>query len=200
VLAYLLGSRLRAKLLGLLMTHPDERFYVRQISYALNENSTNVSRELTRLADKGILTRITEGRQAYYQADPRCPIYSELRGLAVKTTGLCYVLRDALAPMADRIRAAFVYGSFAGGHERAASDVDVMIVGGLTVAEVVKALRPAQETLGREINPVVYPSAEFAARVREGHHFVARVMSGEKLFLLGDDDELARVAREPVAE
>jgi DNA-binding transcriptional ArsR family regulator len=50
----LFGSRLRAKALGWLLTHPDERYFVRQLTGILGEDSTNLSRELSRLARMGI--------------------------------------------------------------------------------------------------------------------------------------------------
>jgi uncharacterized protein len=199
VLSYLFGSRLRARLLGFLMTHPDEWFHVRRISTALDDNSTNVSRELKRLSDFGILDRIVEGRRISYRANARCPIYPELHSLAVKTTGLCDLLRAALNPFLPRIRAAFVYGSFAEGREHASSDVDVVIIGDLTAAEAVRAFRPVQNTIGREINPVIYPPDDFSLQVAGNHPFLTRVISGNKLFVIGDADELAGMARQPLA-
>ncbi len=109
--------------------------------------------------------------------------------------GVADVLRNALSSLSGSIRAAFIFGSFAEGGERAGSDVDLMIVGDVTPGEVVKALGPAQSSLGREINPVVYPPGEFRARAEEGHHFVSRVLAGKIVFLTGGGDELARLAQ-----
>jgi len=49
MLTNLLRSRLRAKVLGWLFSHPDERYFVRQLTGLLKEDSTNISRELARL-------------------------------------------------------------------------------------------------------------------------------------------------------
>lgn len=195
MLASLFGSKLRASILGWMMTHPGEWYFVRQLTAILDGDSANISRELARLAGMGILTSRTEGRQKYYRANEQSPVFSELRGLAVKTFGVADVLRDALAAVSGSIRAAFIFGSFAEARERAASDVDVIIIGDVTPGEVVKALGPAQSALGREINPVVYPPDEFEAKAGEGHHFISRVLAGEKVFLMGDEDDLARLAR-----
>lgn len=111
MLAYLLGSRLRAKVLGWLFSHPDERYFVRQLTGLLEEDSTNISRELARLEKMGVLVSTQEGRQKYYQANSECAVFPELRGLALKTAGLANVLREVLAPMASQIAVAFVYGS-----------------------------------------------------------------------------------------
>jgi DNA-binding transcriptional ArsR family regulator len=194
VIERLFGSKLRAKLLGWLMTHPEERYFVRQLTAILHEDSTNVSRELARLARMGLLTCRQEGRQKYYQANRQCPVFEELQGLAVKTIGLGDVLRAALEPIAGRIRVAFLFGSFAQRKETADSDVDLLAVGEVGSAEMAKALRPARAKLSREINVTVYPPREFSAKAKAGHHFIAQVLKGDKIYLVGSEDDLKRLA------
>ncbi len=70
-------------------------------------------------------------------------------------------MRSALAPSAGRIKVAFVFGSIASGNEDKASDIDVMVVGDISFGDVVSLLSSAEEKLGREVNTVVYPIAEF---------------------------------------
>jgi predicted nucleotidyltransferase len=194
VLKNLFGSKVRARALAWLVMHPDERYFVRQLTGIIGEDSTNLSRELAKLADIGLLTCRQEGRQKYYQVNRGSPVFEELRGLAVKTSGLADVLREALGPLGDRIRIAFLFGSFAEGRESARSDVDVAIIGSVSLAEVSKALGPAEKTLGREINPVVYPEDEFRKKVLAGHHFVTSIIKGKKIFLVGESEDLRRVA------
>ena len=195
----LFGSRLRARLLGWLMTHPDERYFVRQLTGILGADSTNVSRELARLAGLGILTARQEGRQKYFQVDPRSPLFPELRGLAVKTAGVADVLREALAPAAGRIAAAFVFGSVAEGRANVRSDVDILVVGSVPFEEVSRLLGPAGERLKREVNPTVYPVAEYRTKLAAGHHFLSAVKKGRKVFLFGDEHELNRLAQRRLA-
>jgi predicted nucleotidyltransferase len=193
MLEKLFNSRLRAKALGWMLTHPDERFYVRQLTQLIGEDSANLSRELIRLANMGILTCRREGRQKYYQVSRDCPVFPELRGLAVKTFGMGDLLRDALRPLSARVRAAFLFGSFATGSQTAQSDVDLMIVGDVSLGEVAGALRNAEAALAREVNPSVYPAKEFRAKARAGHHFITEVLKSEKIFLIGDEHVLERL-------
>ena len=108
----------------------------------------------------------------------------------VKTAGVADVLRSALAPLADRITAAFIYGSFAKGTETAASDVDIMIVGDVSMREAVSALRPARDALRREINPSVYSTQEFRNRIAHDDHFITSVLREARISLIGDENEL----------
>jgi predicted nucleotidyltransferase len=153
-----------------------------------------VQRELMKLTAAGIIRRESRGNQVYYQANPNCPVYSELKGLVLKTLGAGDVLRAGLAPLAERIELAFVFGSVAGGREGRESDVDLLVVGKVTFAEVVAAVGSAQKTLGREINPAVYPVKEFGAKAGAGHYFLKRVLQGPRLWIIGGEGELARLA------
>jgi DNA-binding transcriptional ArsR family regulator len=193
IIAQVLFGKARRAVLSLLYGHPDESFYLRQLVRVTGLSSGTLPRELKLLGEAGIIRRRMVGRQAYYQANPECPTYEELRGLLLKTTGAAEVIRIALARLRDRIDAAFIYGSVAHRSERQASDIDLMVVGRVSFGEVVDALGPAQESLRREINPVIYPPDEYRAKVRSGHHFVRDVLQGRKVFMIGDERELERL-------
>ncbi len=153
-----------------------------------------VQRELKQLADVGIIRRTVQGRQVYFQANQDSPIFKELKSLVAKTAGIAETLQSALAPISDRISIALVYGSVARGEENHRSDIDLLVVGSASFAEVAKLLRGAQETLGREVNSTVYPLEEFRSRVAEGHYFIQNVLNGPRIFVIGDEDELKRLA------
>ncbi|MBI4206687.1 MAG: nucleotidyltransferase domain-containing protein [Betaproteobacteria bacterium] len=190
-----LFSKTRQALLGVLYTRADEAHLQEDLIHLAALGRGTVQRELEFLTRAGIVRRTVRGRQVYFQANPDCPIYPELKGLIVKTAGVADVLRSALAPLAERIAAAFIYGSIARGTERRGSDVDVMVIGEVSFAEVTDALARTQEALGREVNPSVYPPAELRSKVAARHHFLKTVLNGEKLFLIGDERELARLAK-----
>ena len=190
-----LFGKTRQTLLALLYARAEQEHLQESVIQLAGLGRGTVQRELEFLARAGVVRRTVRGRQVYYQANPDCPIYSELRGLVVKTVGVADALRVALAPLADRIHAAFVYGSVAKGTERRGSDVDVMVIGEVSFAETSEALARAQETIGREVNPSVYPPAEFRAKLAAKHHFLRTVLKGEKIFLIGDEHELGRLAK-----
>jgi predicted nucleotidyltransferase len=185
----------RQAVLRLLFGRADQRFYQRQIIRAAGLGSGAVQRELARLVRAGILTRTLEGRQTYFQANRDCPVFHELSGLIRKTFGIAEAIRAGLAALAAQVQLAFIYGSTATGTETAGSDVDVMVVGErITMRDVVSALSEAQRGLGREVNPSVYRTEEFCRKLAQGQHFLSSVVSGPKIFLIGDENELARLA------
>jgi predicted nucleotidyltransferase len=195
IAAALFGSA-RQAVLGLLFDRPDERFYQRQIVRALMIGTGAVQRELARLVAAGILLRAVEGHQTYYQVNRNSPIYPELHGLVRKTMGLAGAIRTALEPLAEHIRLAFIYGSLARGGETAASDIDLMIVGDdVKLSQISPALVSARASLQRELNPTAFRTEEFSTKLRDGNAFLTRVVEGQKVFLIGSQDELDRLAQ-----
>ena len=190
-----LFGRTRRAVLALLYGHADEEFYLRQIIRAAGVGQGSMQRELKMLVGSGLVLRRALGRQVYFKANPDSPVYAELRSLLLKTAGVADVLREALAPLAARIEVAFVYGSVARGDERRASDVDVMVIGDASFADVSQALGPAQQRLGREVNPTVYSPAEYRKKLAAGHHFVRSVTEREKLLLFGNEHDVRRLGK-----
>ncbi|MBN2107901.1 MAG: nucleotidyltransferase domain-containing protein [Deltaproteobacteria bacterium] len=197
--ATLFGKTRRA-VLSLLYTHADESFYLREITRSAGAGLGAVQRELQSLYRAGIVTRAVSGRQVYYKANTQCPVFSELKALILKTAGAGDVLKTALAPLADRITIAFIYGSVAAGTENRESDIDLMVVGRATFAEIVAVVQKAQQVLGREVNPSVYPEAEFKAKLASDNHFLTSVVKTTLLFLIGGKRELARLAKKRLAD
>jgi uncharacterized protein len=191
----ILFGKARRAVLSLLFTHADQPYYIRQIVRIAGVGQGAVQRELRQLANAGIVTRAVRGRQVYYQANQHCPIFQELHSIVVKTVGLGDLLSSALRPLAARIKVAFVYGSMASAKEGSRSDVDILIVGNVSFGDIVSRLSPLQETLGREINPSVYSVTEFRQKFSQRNHFLRSVVETKKLFLIGDERELARVAK-----
>lgn len=179
------------RVLGALYGQPQRSFTVSQLIASTGAGSGAVQRELAKLTASGLLTMHPIGNQKHYQANPAAPIHQELVGIVQKTVGLAGPLRDALAPLAKKIGAAFVYGSVAKRSDTAASDIDLMIVSDkLGYGEVMHVLDPAVERLGRTINPTIYSRGELAKRVKADNAFVKRVLQQPKIWLIGGEDDL----------
>lgn len=189
-----LFGKTRQAVLALLFGRADSSFYTKQILDAAKIGRGTVQRELKNLTDTGIIIREVQGRQVYYRANAQCPIFNELKNIVRKTFGVADVIRGSLTPISKIIRAAFIFGSVARSADNRTSDIDVMIIGEVSFAAVSSAISRAEKAIQREINPVVYPVAEFKQKVKEDHHFVKTVLEGEKIFLIGDEGELRRLA------
>jgi predicted nucleotidyltransferase len=187
-----LFSKGQQRVLAVLFGNPSRSFYASEIIALASSGTGAVQRELARLENAGLVTVRRVGNQKHYQANPEAPVFEELRGVVLKTSGLADVLRVALGPLTSDIRAAFVYGSIARREDTAASDVDLLVISDqLTYADVFMVLEKATRQLGRRVNPTVYTSAELARRIRQRNAFVMGVLAQPKIWLIGGDGDLS---------
>ena len=181
----------RQRVLALLYGQAERSFYANEVIALAQSGSGAVQRELAGLSEAGLLTVSRVGNQRHYQANSACPVYAELRGLVLKTSGLADVLRAALLPIAAQISGAFVYGSVAKQTAGSGSDVDVMLVSeALSYAQVFGALETAATQLARPVNPTLYTLTELKQRISQDRAFIKRVLEQPKIWLLGSEREL----------
>ncbi len=191
-LADALFTKVQQRVLGVLFANPGRTFYANQLIALAGCGTGAVQRELAKLAAAKLVTVTRVGNQKHYQADATAPVFKELCGLMLKTSGLTDVLRTSLAPLAVQINAAFVYGSVAKGQDTAASDIDLMVVSeSLTYADLFAAMEEATTQLGRRVNPTVYSRQEFIKRIRERNTFITRVLAQPRIWLIGDEHDVA---------
>ena len=190
-----LFSKTQQRVLALLFGQSQRSFYASEIIAFAATGSGSVQRELAKLVNAALITVKKIGNQKHYQANHDAPIFEELRSIVLKTFGVGDALRTALLPHWHHIELAFIYGSIARGSEQAHSDIDLMIIGDkLSNAQLLSDLMPAQQQLGRSINPTLYTREEFVARVEERKSFVIRVIEQPKIFVKGSEDELTKLA------
>lgn len=193
-LAHQLLGQTRSAVLSALLLHPDASLHVRELARLTGTSPGSLHRELRALADMGLLLRQEVGRQVHYRANPQSTVFAELAGFLRKTAGLADVLREALAPLGDKVKLAFVYGSVAAGTERAASDVDLMVLGSAGFGDLARVLAGSQEVLRREVNPTVMTPSEFAHELAQGDGFARSVAKGARLWVIGGESDFAELA------
>jgi predicted nucleotidyltransferase len=190
-----LFSTVRRKVLAALLLHPKKSWYLSELARHIGAAASHLHRELNDLVEAGILTREVEGRQTYFEANPVCPFLPELTELLRKLVGAPSVLAQALRPLHGTIQSAFIYGSVAKGTESAESDIDLMVIGDLSVGDLIPTIRRAEKSLGRPVNPTVYPPSELARKYKDGHHFIRSVMKDPaKIFVIGSARDLEAAA------
>lgn len=191
-LADALFSNVQQRVLAYLFGQPQRSFFATELIRLAGGGSGAVQRELARLAGSGLVTVTRVGTQKHYQANPKSPIFAELCAIAQKTVGLAEPLREALAPLAAKISAAFVYGSVAKRQDTAKSDIDLMVVSdSLSYADLFTVLEKATNQLGRTVNPTVYSRKELDKRIRADNAFIKRVLTQPKLWVIGEEHDLA---------
>jgi predicted nucleotidyltransferase len=191
-LADALFTTTQQRLLALLFGQPSRSFFASELIELTGSGSGAVQRELKRLSSSGLVTVKRIGKQKHYQANPDCPVFEELCALVRKTVAMLEPIRRALAPLAERVTLALIYGSVAKGTATAMSDIDLLVVADdLTLEALYSALAPVESSLDRKISPTLYTTKEFEIRRAAGNPFLTRVLEGEHLILIGSEDDAA---------
>jgi predicted nucleotidyltransferase len=187
-----LFTHTQQRVLSVLFGNTRRSYYASEIIGRAQVGSGSVQRELARLEASGLIVSERIGNQKHYRADERSPVFEALRTLVLRTSGLADVVRDALAPLAPQLLAAFVFGSIAKQEDNASSDIDLLVVSdSLTFAALFGALESAARDLGREINPTVHSRLEIVSLRRKKNSFIERVMEQPKIWIYGNEDVLS---------
>lgn len=194
MLEAIISSKTKRKLLTLLLTNPNRSFYVRELSRKMGENINSVRQELSKLSSIGLVSSEEKGNLLYYIVNTHCPIYKELKGLIYKTEALGSYFRE-MSNMPSDIQIAFVYGSTAYNQESERSDIDLFVVGNMNAETFHRRVSELEEKIGREINVFYMSPQEFKIKIKNQNAFLKRILSGEKIFLKGNEDALSKIIK-----
>jgi predicted nucleotidyltransferase len=188
ILAKLFSSRTRAEVFKILFGLETKEVHLREIARRSKLTIGTIQDELRKLRSLDLITIRRDGNRLYYRANASHPLFTTLRGLVLKTDGLAERLRVRLA--CPEIETAFVYGSLAKGEETGGSDLDIFVIGSLSIRSLTPRLAGLAEEIGREINPFVITAEELRKRLSLGDHFIAQVWESPKIFVVGGENDL----------
>ena len=194
MLQKLFSSRVRVKLLNQFITSSEGRFYIRELERLTGEDYKSIVTELHNLESLGLLRSEKQGNLKYYSLDRNFFLYPELKNIIFKTVGVKGTLAQELRKIKG-IMYAFIYGSYAKGTEGPRSDIDLMVIGDVEVERLVGSLREPERSLQRKVNYVVFDLPEIQKRFKDKNDFVREVFEDEKVMLIGEEDELRRIAQ-----
>ncbi len=190
-IANALFSKVQQRVLALIFGHPERSFYTSQIVRHVSSGTGAVDRELSRLQRSGLVSLERIGNQKHYRANRSSPVFTELQGLVAKTLALTEPLRRELEPYADKIKAAFVFGSMAKGTATAKSDIDLIVIGNaLSYADLYAALQNAETALQRKVSPIFFSPAEWRRKASRKGSFLSTIGALPKIFIFGADDDI----------
>ncbi len=190
-----LFSKTRQGILAATYGQPERRWYLSELADWLGTSPSSLQRELKALSTTGILKTKREGNRIYFQAEANSPIFNPLRELVAQTLGVIPALKESLIQFAAQTECAFIYGSVARGEEKSTSDVDLLVIGAVGLANLAPTLRRLEKKFSRELNATCFAPEEFKEKARRANHFLTTVLKEKKIFIKGDADDLDRLAQ-----
>lgn len=189
----LFSSKARVEILKLFLFNPNNSFYQRQISRLTRQSIRGVQRELEKLQKIALIEKSVQGNRVYYKINKGCPIFEELKSILLKSVGIAEVLKGRLKN--SEIKIAFIYGSYAKGQESLQSDIDLMVIGDVSSKKLSGILSKPKKELMREINYAAFSPQEFIKKVSQKDHFLNSVLRDQKIFIIGDENELRKLIK-----
>lgn len=192
ILSVVLSSRVRAEIFRLLFGLDEKELYLREMERQAGLSLSTIRQDLQKLVKLDLVRTRRDGNRLYYRANTEHPLYPEIRKLVLKTAGLVEILKSVLNR--EGVKVAFVFGSLASSREKAASDVDLILIGAVGLRTLSNWLSGVSEQIGREINPHTMTVEEFRHRKEKGNHFLSNVLESPKLFIIGNEHDLAALS------
>ena len=192
--AFSLFGRARSEVFRMLFLPASKEMYLREMERESKLFVRALQEELGSLVENGFVLKRRDGNRVYFRANGEHPLFFEIRGMALKSFGLRDVLHEGLKRLKG-VDFAFVFGSFARRGETPRSDVDLMVVGEISTRRLLPALKKPVQLLNREINPHVITRKELIEKKRKKNAFILDVLKGEKIFIIGREDEFGRLGK-----
>ncbi len=190
ILVDLIISRVRVKMLSLFLSHPGTIFHVRDIVRKVDEEINAVRRELAHMEKAGMVSKEARANRLFYTFRKDYPLYYELIELIGKTNGLGWDILKQKAKL-GKIKFAMLSGRFLRGlKKKGSTDVDLLVVGTVVLPELSQIVKLEETKRGSELNYTVMTEEEFLFRKRRRDPFVIGILTGSRVMIIGDEEEL----------
>jgi len=155
----LITSQTRIKLLLKFFLNPKTTGYLRQLASEFGESTNGIRVELNKLSDAQILTSHSEGRNVIYNANVQHPLFSDIRNIVLKSTGIDKVLTNIIQKLGS-IKLAFIRGDYAVGKDSGL--IDLILVGeNINLNELERVKGKTEKLITRKISVLVLDNAEY---------------------------------------
>ena len=192
-LSEILSSRVRAEIFRLLFGLDEKELHLREMERQAALSLGTIRQDLQKLVKLDLVTTRRDGNRLYCRANTDHPLYTTIRQMVLKTAGLVEIFRSVLKR--EGVNVAFIFGSLANNREKAASDVDLMVIGTVGLRTLSSWLSGVSEQVGREVNSHTMTVEEFRRRQEKGDHFLSNVLESPKLFIIGNENDLVAMGR-----
>jgi predicted nucleotidyltransferase len=193
ILAEVLSSKTRADFFHLLFGIYENRLHLREIQRKSGRSLSSIQKEASKLTSLQLLNREINGNRVYYSANKQHPLYTTIHDLVLKTSGL--VDNFEILQHHKSIDFAFIFGSFANGNSTSVSDVDLFIIGSISLRELSNSIAKISEVISREVNPFVISIDEYINRLKTNDHFISSVCTSQRIMIKGSIYELRRLEK-----
>jgi hypothetical protein len=151
---------------------PGTKAYLRELSKEFQVSTNAVREELNQLTKTQLLTSEKNGRNVFYTANDKHPLFPELCSMVSKVMGLDQVIESILTRLGD-LEKAFLIDDYAEGKDTGI--IDLVLVGDIDHYHLNDLTRKTERYINRKIRTLVLSreeSDELQAMLQARPHFM----------------------------
>ena len=156
--AGLISSKTRIKLLVRFFFNPQTQSYLRELAKEFNVSTNSVREELNQLTKTKLLTSHKSGRQVFYTANQKHPLFSELKSMVGKVMGIDKVIDGIVQRLGD-LEKAYLIDDYAEGKDTGI--LDLVLVGNIDQYHLNDLSRKTERYIKRKIRSLVVSREEY---------------------------------------
>ena len=156
--AGLIASKTRIKLLTRFFFNPETRSYLRELAKEFNVSTNSVREELNQLTKTGLLESQKNGRNVFYRANSKHPLFPELKSMVAKVMGLDQVIDGIVNRLGD-LEEAYLLDDYAEGKDTGI--IDLLLVGNIDPYHLNDLSRKTERYIKRKIRSMVLSREEY---------------------------------------
>lgn len=158
LLAPLISSSTRARLLLRFFSNPGSSTYLRALASEFDLSTNTVREELNRLTHARLLRTYKNGREVRYQANDQHPLFSELISIVKKVLGIDQVIDNIIARLGD-LRLALLVDDYAEGRDTGI--IDLVLVGAIDQRQLADLVAKTEAFIERKIRTLCLTREEY---------------------------------------
>jgi predicted nucleotidyltransferase len=184
---FLLTPR-QQRILAPLLLDPSLSLRVSELLALSGSGRGATQKHIQTFVDIGLLNEYRQGNQRYLQINSSFALFNELRAICLKSFGLTDVLRAALDPLREMISEAFVFGSVANNTDRSDSDIDLMVVGSVSLLDLMEAIALAETQLARPVHVNLHDEQSWN-ELKRSDAVIDKIINSTTIRIFGDHDK-----------
>ncbi len=154
----LIASKTRIKLLTRFFFNPLAQSYLRELAKEFSLSTNAVREELNQLTRTQLLISEKKGRQVLYSANPKHPLFPELKSMVGKVMGIDKVIDSIVTRLGD-LEEAYLVDDYAEGKDTGI--IDLLLVGKIDEYHLNDLSRKTERYIKRKIRSLVLTRDEY---------------------------------------
>ncbi len=154
----LITSKTRIRILMRLFLNPQRQAYLRELADEFQVSSSQIKGELDQLNNANLLVSQKKGRQLFFSANPKHPVFNELHSMVKKALGMDHIL-DSMISRLGNLEKAILVDDYAEGKDTGI--IDLVLIGDIDQHNLRDLTVKTEKYVDRKIRTLALSKTEY---------------------------------------